>query len=195
MTLFGLVGESVGELVLDKAGMARPMVGVMGPGQAEPDTLALAYALGYQIACQGWVLLTGGRAVGVMSAACAGATAAGGLTVGILPGDDWSQVDPNVTFPILTGMGSARNQINVLSSRVVVACGMGPGTLSEIALAIKAQRPVVLLAPDDLTVAFCQRMATGRLAIAPTVAEACHQVQAYLASMEGGLTEQRMGGS
>jgi len=42
-------------------------------------------------------------------------------------------------------MGSARNNINVLSSDVVIACGMGVGTVSEVALALKANKPVVLL--------------------------------------------------
>jgi uncharacterized protein (TIGR00725 family) len=43
-------------------------------------------------------------------------------------------------------MGSARNNINVLSSDIVVACGMGgAGTASEIALALKGNKPVILL--------------------------------------------------
>ncbi|MEO1589980.1 MAG: cytochrome, partial [Cyanobacteria bacterium J06632_22] len=75
-------------------------------------------------------------------------------------------------------------QINVLTSQVVVACGLGAGTVSEIALALKAQRPVVLLAADDLTIRFCQQLTDDGLAVAPSVAVACRQVQSYLASME-----------
>jgi uncharacterized protein (TIGR00725 family) len=51
-----------------------------------------------------------------------------------------------VDVGIVTGMGSARNYINVLSSDVVIACGAGgAGTASEIALALKSRRPVILL--------------------------------------------------
>ena len=167
-----------------------PIVGVMGPGQADPETLTRAYQLGYQIADQGWVLLTGGRAAGVMAAACAGAVAAGGLTVGILPGEDLTQADQNVKIPILTGMGSARNQINVLTSRVVVVCGMGPGTASEVALAIKARRPVVLVAPDEQTLQFCRQLTSVGIEIASTVDEACTHVHSYLVSIEKGLLAQ-----
>ncbi|MEO1591260.1 MAG: hypothetical protein AAFU71_08215, partial [Cyanobacteria bacterium J06632_22] len=110
MTLFRLVQTASDEMRYSTLTAAAPIVGVMGPAQASPDILDLAYELGYQIACHRWILLTGGRMAGVMAAACAGAAAAGGISVGILPGDDWSQVDPNVTIPILTGMGSARNQ-------------------------------------------------------------------------------------
>lgn len=44
-----------------------------------------------------------------------------------------------VDIPIVTGMGSARNNINALSSNVLVAVGMGPGTASEVALALKVR--------------------------------------------------------
>jgi hypothetical protein len=46
-------------------------------------------------------------------------------------------------------MGSARNNINALSCNVVIACGIGAGTTSEIALALKANKPVVLLNDDE----------------------------------------------
>jgi Predicted Rossmann fold nucleotide-binding protein len=47
---------------------------------------------------------------------------------------------------IVTGMDNARNNINILSSDVVIACGYGgSGTASEIALALKSGKPVILL--------------------------------------------------
>lgn len=69
----------------------------------------------------------------------------GGLTVGILPGTTLHTASPHITIPIRTGMGMARNCINVLSSDVVVACPGGPGTLSEIALALKSDKPVITM--------------------------------------------------
>jgi len=119
----------------------------MGPGDnATAADLKNARELGQLIAHQGWVLLTGGRNVGVMDAASAGAKAANGLTIGILPDDD--AISTAVDIAIITDMGNARNNINVLSSNVVIACGMGAGTASEIALALKGNKKVILLNQD-----------------------------------------------
>ena len=125
----------------------RPVVGVMGAGEGASDgDVRLAEELGERIAAEGWVLLTGGRDAGVMAAASRGAKrVAGSLTIGILPSES-GPVAPAVDVAVFTGMGNARNAINVLSSDVVVACGNGgPGTASEIALALKCGKPVVLL--------------------------------------------------
>ena len=126
--------------------MKKTIIGVMGPGpSAKKIDLENAFKLGGLIARRGWVLLTGGMASGVMDAASRGAANAGGLVVGVLPTDDASHASESVHIPIVTGMGSARNNINVLSSDVVIACGMGPGTASEVALAIKGGKKVILL--------------------------------------------------
>lgn len=126
--------------------MERPLIiGVMGGGQASPEDADAAYRLGKLIAEQGWVLLNGGRRAGIMDASAKGACEAGGLTVGILPDDNMAGTSDHIRIPILTGMGSARNSINVLSSHAVVACPGGAGTISEIALALKNGRHVVLM--------------------------------------------------
>ncbi len=126
--------------------MRRIIIGVMGPGDnATATDLENAYQLGNLIATEGWVLLTGGRNAGVMDAASKGAKAAGGLTIGILPSNNTSALSDAVDIAIVTDMGNARNNINVLSSDAVIACGMGTGTASEIALALKAGKKVVLL--------------------------------------------------
>src|SRR6185295_18993766 len=122
-------------------------VGVMGAGDGASDAdVRLAEALGERIAAEGWVLLTGGRDAGVMAAASRGAKrVAGSLTIRILPSES-GPVAPSVDVAVFTGMGNARNAINVLSSDVVVACGRGgPGTASEITHALKSGKPVVLL--------------------------------------------------
>ncbi|MDX1612082.1 MAG: hypothetical protein R3185_06915 [Candidatus Thermoplasmatota archaeon] len=125
---------------------ASTVVGVMGPSQAPPAVVEQAETLGRRIAQAGWALLTGGRDAGIMDAASHGARQAGGLTIGILPGrPEDGGVSGSVQVPIFTGMGDARNVINVLSSRAIVALPGGPGTLSEVALALKAGRPVALL--------------------------------------------------
>jgi len=144
--------------------MRKIVVGVMGPGDgATALDLQNAYELGRLIAQAGWVLLTGGRDVGVMDAASRGARHAGGLTIGILPGSDRAGLSDAVDIAILTDLGNARNNINVLSSDVVVACGMGLGTLSEIALALKARKPVVLLNPGQASWALFQNLSPDAL--------------------------------
>ena len=122
-----------------------PIIGVMGGGTASPNDLENAYQLGGLIAQNGWVLLNGGRRAGIMEASAKGAKSLGGLTVGILPDESRRGTSAFIDIPVLTGMGNARNCINVLSSDVVVACPGGAGTLSEIALALKVRRPVILL--------------------------------------------------
>jgi uncharacterized protein (TIGR00725 family) len=133
----------------------------MGAGQAAPPTVEAARRLGQLVAEAGWVLLTGGRPVGVMEAACAGAKAVpGSLTIGILPTGPDGPVSTHVDVAVFTGLGDARNAINVLSSDVVVACGVeGSGTASEVALALKAGRPTVLLAPTPTAAAFYRELA------------------------------------
>ena len=122
-----------------------PIIGVMGGGTALPTDLENAHQLGGLIAQNGWVLLNGGRRAGIMEASAKGAKSKGGLTVGILPDESRRGTSEFIDIPVLTGMGNARNCINVLSSDVVVACPGGAGTLSEIAIALKVKRPVILL--------------------------------------------------
>ncbi len=124
------------------------VIGVMGGGSGTRECLDQAYELGRLIAQQGWVLLNGGRDAGVMDISAKGAKDAGGLTVGVLPDADKLQMSSHIDIPILTDMGAARNNINVLSSQVVVACPGGAGTLSEVALAIKSRKPVICMGWD-----------------------------------------------
>ena len=128
----------------------------MGGSVAEPSTLEAAHCLGRLVAEAGWAVLTGGRPAGVMEAASSGAKSVpGGLTVGILPGGPDGLVSAEVDIAVFTGIGEARNAINVLSSDVVVACGVGgAGTASEVALALRLARPTILLAPSPEAAAF-----------------------------------------
>lgn len=121
----------------------RRVVAVLGPAKASRDEMKVAGAVGECAARNGWAVLTGGGP-GVMEAASRGAFEEGGLTIGILPVAQATPNYPNpwVEIPIFTGAGSARNAFNVLSAELCVAIGGGPGTLSEIALAMKAKTPV-----------------------------------------------------
>jgi len=121
------------------------IIGIMGGGKVKTGDAETAYHLGCLIAKKGWILLNGGRNAGIMEASAKGARDHGGLTIGILPDDNRSRVSEYITIPILTGMGNARNCINVLSSDIVVACPGGAGTISEIALSLKNNKKVILL--------------------------------------------------
>lgn len=118
------------------------IIAVCGAGACDEPLAALAEAVGEHIALAGAVLVCGGLG-GVMEAACRGATSAGGLTLGIIPGSERSAANPFVQLAIPTGMGYARNVILVQTADVVIAIGGEYGTLSEIALARKCERAVV----------------------------------------------------
>jgi uncharacterized protein (TIGR00725 family) len=159
----------------------RAVVGVMGAGEAARQRdVRLAEALGERIAAEGWILLTGGRDAGVMAAANRGAKrVAGSLTIGILPSES-GPVAADVDVAVFTGMGSARNAVNVLTSDVVVACGDGgAGTASEIALAVKSRKPVVLLAAPGIAREFVRTLRAD-VGEASTVEQAIELVRGAL---------------
>jgi uncharacterized protein (TIGR00725 family) len=150
--------------------MRKIAIGVMGTGENATDSDRIsAYELGKAIALQGWVLLTGGRNTGVMDAASRGAKSVNGLIIGILPGNDTNDVSEAVDVAIVTGMGNARNSINVLSSDVIIACGTGAGTVSEIALALKANKPVILLNPEPESQNFWQKLSPNNIFVVSSV--------------------------
>jgi len=113
-----------------------------------PDDEKYAYLIGKMIAKEGWVLLNGGRPSGVMESSAKGAKENGGITVGILPTDQSDWASPYIDIPIVTGMGFARNVINILSSDIIVALPGSAGTISEIALALNHGKKVILFRFD-----------------------------------------------
>jgi len=134
--------------------VGQQFVGVVGPGDtgSSPDGQALeslAEEVGRRLAEAGAVVVCGGLG-GVMAAACRGAAEAGGLTVGLLPGDDRAAANPWVTVPVATGLEELRNGLVVRTADALVAVGGAYGTLSEVALALKAGKTVVGLGTWDL---------------------------------------------
>lgn len=124
-------------------------VGVAGASRAEPALLDQAEVLGRRLAEAGAIVVCGGGP-GVMTAVCRGAQAAGGTTVGLLPGLDRAEGNPHLTISIPTGLGQGRNLLLVRSSDALIAVGGGFGTLSEIALALRTGTPVIGLATWSL---------------------------------------------
>lgn len=117
-------------------------------GQSGPISESLynaAYAVGHAIARSGAHLYTGGRD-GVMAAASKGARDAGGLTVGILPGDDPGQANAYVSVPVTTGLSMAgRSEVLIHSADAFIIVGGGAGTLTEICVAYLYRKPLVAL--------------------------------------------------
>ncbi len=122
----------------------KPRIGVIGGSSAEPTVLESARNVGEAIARAGAILVCGGRG-GVMEAACRGAKSAGGLTLGILPGDCAADANDWVDIPVVTGLGEARNVLIARTSQAIVALPGGTGTLSEIAFSLNFGRRVIAI--------------------------------------------------
>ena len=126
-----------------------PVIGVIGAGQCDSSIYQLALEVGGEIAGKGAILVCGGLG-GVMEAAAKGASMAGGLTVGILPGPSIKSANQYIKVPVATDMGHARNVIIANTADGLVAISGGAGTLSEIGHSLKLGKPVVGLStiPD-----------------------------------------------
>lgn len=161
--------------------MPNIIVGIMGPGsKPTKQDLENAYQIGKFSAENDLSVLTGGYKAGVMNEALKGAKEAGGDTIAVLAFGDKTQASDYADHVIITAMGSARNNINVLSSDIVVACGIEAGTLSEIALALKAGKRVILLTENDEAKVFLKKLAEQQVIIANTVDEAKNTIKTLL---------------
>ncbi len=120
----------------------KKLIAVIGGGQCSEQEAKLAEEVGRELAKQGAILVCGGLG-GVMEAACKGASAEKGITIGILPGESRQAANPYVTIPIVTGIGYARNVTVVKSAQAVIAIGGNYGTLSEISHALQSSIPVI----------------------------------------------------
>jgi hypothetical protein len=124
-------------------------VAVAGPGEATAEQERVAEEVGRRLAEAGAVVVTGGLG-GVMAAACRGAASANGLTLGLLPGHDRTEANEWVTVAVPTGLGELRNGLVVRAADALIAVGGAYGTLSEIALALKAGKRVVGIGSWDV---------------------------------------------
>ena len=120
----------------------KKFIAVIGGEKPSSEAARLAEEVGRELARRGAILVCGGLG-GVMEAACKGASAEGGTTIGILPGDSPQQANPYVQIPIVTSMGYARNAIVVRSAQAVIAIDGSYGTLSEIGHALQDNIPVI----------------------------------------------------
>ena len=118
-------------------------VAVVGSGAEHEER---AEEVGRLLAERGCTVVCGGRGE-VMAAAARGAKSAGGITIGILPGETRAGANEWIDHVVVTGIGHARNLAVVASGEAVIAIGGRWGTLAEIGLARALGRPVVILEP------------------------------------------------
>jgi len=118
------------------------VIAVIGDSSCSLEEAKVAEIVGELLAQRGATVICGGLG-GVMEAVCRGAKSKGGLTIGVLPGENPSMANPWVSIPIVTGIGYARNMAVVKSAQAVIAIGGNYGTLSEIAYALKSNIPVI----------------------------------------------------
>ena len=126
-------------------------IAVIGGAECSEKVAEMAEEVGRELAKQGAVVICGGLG-GVMEAVCRGASEEGGITVGVLPGDDRKNANSCVGIPIVTGIGYARNTIVVKSGQAVIAVNGSYGTLSEIAFAMQYGIPVIGLDTWNLSI-------------------------------------------
>jgi len=123
-------------------------VTVIGDAMADAEKYSFCEQLGQMLAGMNVVVVTGGRS-GVMEAVSKGAFQSGGITVGILPGNEKSEANKFCRIVIPTGMGHARNALTVMAADLVIAIGGQAGTLTEMAFAWMYNKPIIAIEGFD----------------------------------------------
>lgn len=150
----------------------RKIIGIMGATKASEQDLINAYELGKYCAKNEYIILTGGLKYGVMDEALRGAKENGGLTLAIMPTDDREEFSKYADIPIITTMKAGRNYIEVLTSDIIIACGISAGTSSEISLAIKPKKKIILVGLSEETNNFYKNLAPNQVFVAKDYKEA-----------------------
>ncbi len=128
----------------------RRYIAVIGQGQkpGEPPlpthVLDAAYRVGAAIARAGAILVCGGLG-GVMEAAARGASEAGGVAIGFIPGLDRADANPYLTYVFPTGLGHLRNFLVIRSAHAAIMIAGGVGTLQEATIAYDHRVPVIMV--------------------------------------------------
>jgi len=155
-------------------------VSVIGGSVVDESICSTARRLGYLLASRGYIIFNGGLG-GVMECVSRGAKEAGGLVIGILPGN--SHVDGNsyLSAKIPTGMGFARNFLVVRAGEVVVAIDGSMGTLSEASFALAEGKTVIAIGE---ICAEPKKPNEGRMIRVDSAEKAVFEVDEYFRRME-----------
>lgn len=135
-----------------KTSSRKMQIGVMGSAadlQYGSDLEMAAEEIGYWIAKNKAALIFGAEKDydSLSTAACRGAKKANGLTVGVTYGKGLEILEPNVDIVIPSGLerGGGRELTLVSSCDGIITVNGGSGTLTEMAIAYQANRPIVAL--------------------------------------------------
>jgi len=127
------------------------IIGSAGPeeypkkGAPAEKIFRLAYELGKLVARNNALLVTGGKG-GIMESAARGAKDAGGTTIGVVQGSQRLTSNAYTDVEVVSGMAATGEEtILVLMCDGLIGIGGGAGTLQELAIAYRNQKPVVLL--------------------------------------------------
>ncbi len=134
-------------MAVDK--VQKTLIGLIGAGTCDAALSELASETGRLIALEGYGIVNGGLG-GVMEASARGCRSEAGLTVGLLPGFNVSEANEFMEIVIPTGLGEIRNLMIIRASAAIIAIGGEYGTLSEIALGLKAGKAVIGLGTWDI---------------------------------------------
>jgi uncharacterized protein (TIGR00725 family) len=159
----------------------KKIIGIMWPWcEATESDLRNAFKIWEFSASQWFIVLTWGRNEGVMHSALEWAKSKWWTTVWILPSDDRSTFSEFIDIPIITNMRSGRNYINILSSDIVIACGMNHWTSSEVSLAIKPWKQIILVWTSEITNNFYKELAPKQIYIAVNSNEAICMIKTII---------------
>lgn len=166
-----------------------PIIGVIGSHvDSHPE---FSIPLGEMIAARGYHLLTGGGG-GVMTSVAKSFTSNPsrlGLCIGIVPIEDVAEVkklphytNPYIEVPIITHLTSravngtampmAHNEVNILSSDVIIGLPGLKGTKAETSMALVLEKPVIL---------FGRREEFSNFPTATMVVEEIKEVERFIA--------------
>jgi len=158
------------------------IVGVMGPGEAQvtKDDLDCAFEVGKIVGQSGAALLCGGMK-GTMSESARGAKEVGGVTIGVGPTRDKSDMNEYIDYLLLTSMHAGRNYMNILSSDVLVFVSVGsPGTLSELAYSIQMERPTIIIRGSNKLKAYITEMQSKTVTFVDSLDDLSRQLKNFL---------------
>jgi len=127
----------------------KKRIGVIGGSKPDAKSRQMAYQVGKLIAEKGAILVCGGL-IGIMEASSRGAKQGGGLTIGILPGNNPDDANPYIDIPLATGMGYSRNSLVAMNSDALIAIDGRYGTLTEIAFGCIYRKKIIGLGTWDI---------------------------------------------
>jgi hypothetical protein len=111
--------------------------------EIKPEVFDYAYTIGKAISLEGWTVITGGKS-GVMEAANKGCKDGGGISVGVVTGDQRFTANKYVDVEVVPGMFNCGEEMAFITmSDAVVILGGGMGTLQELAIAYRQSKPIL----------------------------------------------------